>query len=78
MFKEHYDNMRPGPTPERVLAVSKLAACMNGTKDDVIKASLLYMQNSTASKLILSEKVLIQQKNLAYLKKGWKNKKHSR
>jgi hypothetical protein len=24
MFKSHYDNMRPGPTPERVLALSRL------------------------------------------------------
>lgn len=67
MFKEHYDNMRPGPTPERVLAVSKLAACMNGTKDDVIKASLLYMQSSTASEIDTIRKSIDTAKELGIL-----------
>jgi hypothetical protein len=67
MFKEHYDNMRPGPTPERVLAVSKLAACINGTRDEVIKASLLYTQNSTASEIDTIRKSIDTAKELGIL-----------
>jgi hypothetical protein len=41
MFKKHYDNMRPEPTPERVFAVSNLAAELNSSRAEIIKYTLL-------------------------------------
>ena len=35
MFKTHYDHMRPGPTPERVLAICKAVAAQPCTQDEI-------------------------------------------
>ena len=40
MFKEK-DNMRPGPTPERVLAICRLVEKGNYTSQDLFRLSCL-------------------------------------
>lgn len=49
MFKEHYDNMRPGPTPERVLAICRLLS-RGGLTEDEIKGQI-YLEKTTATKI---------------------------
>lgn len=46
MFKEHYDNMRPGPTPERVLAICRLL-CSNPLTEDEMKDKIYLVKTAT-------------------------------
>lgn len=48
MFKTHYDHMRPGPTPERVLAICRVIASGHYTSDEI--KDRIYLDKSTASK----------------------------
>ena len=48
MFKEHYDNMRPGPTPERVLAVCRLLSSTPLTEDEI--KDRIYLTKTAATK----------------------------
>jgi hypothetical protein len=49
MFKEHYDTMRPGPTPERVLTVCKLLIGKGLTEDEL--KDQIYLEKTAATKI---------------------------
>ena len=48
MFKTHYDHMRPGPTPERVLAICRIVAAGRCTIDEIKER--IYLDKSSTSK----------------------------
>ncbi len=48
MFKTHYDHMRPGPTPERVLAICKVVAANPCTQDEI--RDRIYLDQGSGSK----------------------------
>ena len=48
MFKEHYDHMRPGPTPERVLAICRLLSSNPLTEDEI--KDRIYLTKTPATK----------------------------
>ena len=49
MFKEHYDRMRPGPTPERVLAICRIL-CSSPLTEDEMKEKI-YLTKTAATKI---------------------------
>ena len=49
MFKEHYDNMRPGPTPERVLAICRILGAGPLTEEEI--KDRLYLAKTAATKI---------------------------
>lgn len=66
MFKEN-DNMRPGPTPERVLAVCRLISQGSYTNQDIYKECAL---NEDADLMMKqSDLLLILLKSLALLRR---------
>lgn len=48
MFKEHYDHMRPGPTPERVLAICRLLSANHLTEEEM--KDRIYLTKTAATK----------------------------
>ena len=48
MFKEHYDHMRPGPTPERVLAICRLLSSNPLTEEEM--KDRIYLTKTAATK----------------------------
>lgn len=46
MFKDHYDSMRPGPTPERVLAICRLL-CGTPLNEEEIKNRIYLTKNGS-------------------------------
>ena len=48
MFKTHYDNMRPGPTPERVLALCRLLIATPLTENEI--KDRIYLTKTAATK----------------------------
>lgn len=49
MFRDHYDGMRPGPTPERVLAVCRLLI-LGSLSEDELKDQI-YLEKTAATKI---------------------------
>ena len=49
MFKEHYDHMRPGPTPERVLAICRLLSSNPLTEEEM--KDRIYLTKTAATKI---------------------------
>ena len=49
MFKEHYDHMRPGPTPERVLAICRLLSSNPLTEEEI--KDRIYLTKTTTTKI---------------------------
>jgi hypothetical protein len=60
LFKEHYDSMKPGPTPERVYAVIKIAEMLNTTKSEIVKAAMLYDPSDNTADIKKSIDVAIE------------------
>jgi hypothetical protein len=48
MFKEHYDHMRPGPTPERVLAICRILSSNPLTEEEM--KDRIYLTKTAATK----------------------------
>ncbi len=49
MFKDHYDQMRPGPTPERVLAICRLLIANPLTEEEI--KDRIYLTKTPATKI---------------------------
>lgn len=49
MFKDHYNHMRPGPTPERVLAICRLLSSNPLTEEEM--KDRIYLTKTAASKI---------------------------